>query len=327
MDKTIVLPFVSFALIAAAAVGAAAAWNLLPQRVGGLLRWGAIAASALAAAGLAIAIGVPWRGSLHLSWYGVCMLAAFLAGWLTMQRRCAAIGVDRQRQADIGILALLGGMLGARLMYLLERPGVIQADYTKGGLGQVVASALDIDGGGMVWYGGVALATAALWIYAKRVRLPRLALADTILPSLLLGLAIGRVGCFFNGCCFGQECHLPWAVPHVGGHGTVLVHPTQLYETAVCLILAVGLAWYWRRRRQDGAVTLLAIVGYAAWRFVNEFLRDHGPLVETPVLGLNLTTAQLISICLIAASVGVWAALRGRTGTEVPGSRYAKPAA
>ena len=72
-------------------------------------------------------------------------------------------------------------------------------------------------------------------------------------------------------------------------------------------------------------MTLLAIVGYAAWRFVNEFLRDHGPLVETPVLGL--TTAQLVSLALVAASVGTWAALRGRTATDVPGSRYAKPIA
>jgi phosphatidylglycerol:prolipoprotein diacylglycerol transferase len=320
-------PFLSPAWMGVALVGALLVATLVPEswrRTWVVAAGGSGAASAAALAGL-----VPWTGQLHATAYALCMVAAFVAAYAATLPRARLLGIPERQLLDLFLLGLVGGIVGARLGEMWEQwPGFAQL---PGGRrmpwGDLLAKAADIDSGGMVWYGGALVGGAFMVLYGWRARLRFLVLADLILPSTLLGLGLGRVGCFFNGCCYGRPTTLPWGIRSPAGPCT---HPTQLYETAACLVLAAGLIALWYRRRSQGQVALAAVLGYAAWRFLNESLR--GDTVMTTFWGLfPVTTSQALSLDLaLAASVAAVAiGLRRRRDAEarrlaadVPGSRH-----
>jgi phosphatidylglycerol:prolipoprotein diacylglycerol transferase len=238
--------------------------------------------------------------------HAIFMVLGFLVAFLLARTRLDRLGVPERHQLDMGLIAVVLGLVGARLEYVIERWSQFFPPDTPTTSAQVL-QAFNLNNGGMVWYGGALLAAAGMTAYWRWRRHPVLAGADGYLPAVLVGLAQGRIGCFLNGCCFGAHCDLPWAVD---GR-----HPTQLYETAVCLALGLGL-WRWTRtRRRDGAALLLGVGGYAVWRFIVETLRDHGPLVERSLFGLTLTTAQWISLGLALGALAlVVVVLRPRRG-------------
>ena len=180
--------------------------------------------------------------------------------------------------------------------------------------------------GGLTYYGGFAAASAAAWFLLRRDRFPFWKAADMAGFTIPLGLVFGRMGCFLAGCCFGAPCDLPWAVSFPGWSAaseeqykthllssakawSLPVHPTQIYESAVCLaIAAVCLWWVHPRKRYDGQVFAAFVALYATARFLLEFLRrdDRGGL-------LGLSTSQLLGI----AFLGLAAAIHVTRGAEV----------
>lgn len=179
---------------------------------------------------------------------------------------------------------MLGAVVGGRLLHVLyEEPGY----YLENPL-----AVLKIWQGGFVFYGGLfgALATAAFW--SRRYTVPMMRWADFFAPVLALGYALGRLGCFFNGCCHGRVCELPWAV---AGR-----HPTQLYATSMELLALFALLAFERRKdRGLGSVFFLWLVLHALNRLVMEHFRDddRGP---TP-LGFSLGT--WVSLLLLLSGV------------------------
>ncbi len=318
-------PFLSPGWLGTALVGALTAAVLAPPswRRG----WVVALAGLAAASGAALAGLFPWLGYLHATVYALCLVAAFVAAYLATLPRARLLGIPERQLLDLFLLGLVGGIVGARIGEVWEQwPSFAQrSNGTRMPWSDLLGKAADIDGGGMVWYGGAILGGTLMVIYGWRARLRFLALADLILPSTLLGLGIGRIGCFFNGCCYGRPTTMPWGVPGVAGRCT---HPTQLYETLVCVLLFVGLLVLWYRRRSQGQVALCAMIGYAIWRFINEGLR--GDTVMTTFLGLfPVTTSQALSLALAIvaiclAAVELWRRSRdpvARTlAHDVPGS-------
>lgn len=133
-----------------------------------------------------------------------CYLGIALARFLA--RRC---GIKPDLFSNIGIIALLAGVIGARLSHVLEN-----FDQFFGPKGEGLFAAFNIRSGGLTYYGGVILATPACIYYALKHRVPILRGMDIIAPCLMVGLALGRVGCFLNGCCYGAKCDLPIAVSY-----------------------------------------------------------------------------------------------------------------
>ncbi len=136
-----------------------------------------------------------------------CWLAISLAKFLS--KRC---GLNPEHFVNIGIIALIAGVIGARASHVLEN-----FNQYFGPKGEGLWSALNIRSGGLTYYGGVLLATPACIWYALRHKIPILRGMDIIAPCLMIGLGIGRVGCFLNGCCFGATCDLPVAVTYPYG--------------------------------------------------------------------------------------------------------------
>ena len=156
---------------------------------------------------------IPLPGSLPdipIWSFGLMMVIGFLAALQLAKYLARRAGLDPELFVNAGLLGLVAGVVGARLSHVLENLG----DYTdpSRSVGANLLDAINIRSGGLTYYGGFLLAFPVLVWYALKNRIPVRAGMDIIAPCLMIGLAFGRIGCFLNGCCYGKECELPWAV-------------------------------------------------------------------------------------------------------------------
>jgi phosphatidylglycerol:prolipoprotein diacylglycerol transferase len=246
-------------------------------------------------------------GPLEITGYGIMMMVAFLmGGWLiALELRRQQLAEDYA--ADLVAAAVVGGIIGAKLWYvaLTRDPGAL---FSRGGL---------------VWYGGFIGGTAAVVLNGWRLRVPLRWTMQLVAPALAAAYALGRVGCFLVNDDYGRPSSLPWAVkfprglpPSTAGNmehlfgvavppgtdpATVLaVHPTQLYETGIMLVVFAVL---WRLRlapRPTGWLFGLYLVLAGTERFLIEILRAK----DDRFLGA-FTLAQLTSIILVLIGSGL----------------------
>ena len=176
-------------------------------------------AQVLAVLGLAIYLVLPAlcdpRG-LPIRGYGMMMLLAVLSGMGLAVYRARRVGVDPEMIFALAFWMILPGILGARTVYVAE---YWYRDFyyypnslTPRALGDLLFAVVNVAAGGLVVYGSFVGGMFGLGLFWWRNRMPLLATADLIAPSMLLGLALGRVGCMLNGCCYGGPCDLPWSV-------------------------------------------------------------------------------------------------------------------
>ncbi len=219
------------------------------------------------------------------------VLAVFLAG-----RR----GIDRSQALRFGILVLFVGLLGTKL-FLLARLA-----FT----GQAISMNSILHAGGGFYYGLIPGIVFAWW-YIRHTRLPILSTLDAFSPSVALGVAIARVGCYAAGCCYGKPLELSsnafvayaFLQPSAATHLPVPLHPTQLYESAAAFLIFFFLVRQSQRNRFEGQVFSLMLILLAAARFVVEIFR--GDAVRGFVIQGWLSVPQVVSLLLILAGTGL----------------------
>ncbi len=240
-----------------------------------------------------------YLGSLPIRWYGVMMALAFLAGLWTATRRARLANVHGEIIADVTMWLMAGSIVGARFAYVTTYWKQEFAD-------QPFREVFMIQHGGLVYYGGLIGASVAGIIYLAWKKLPVWKIADILAPSIALGSVFGRVGCLLNGCCYGRACDLPWAIHFPLDHEThgAGVHPTQLYDALLNLVLYLALAWFFRRKKFDGQILALYLIGYAICRTTVEFFRGDYPADHIHA-GL-FTSAQLLSVPILLAGIALW---------------------
>jgi len=286
----------------------------------------------------------------HIGSYSAFLLLGLVAGYLLLRWRAVRVGIRGSHVDNLGLLIAVASLFGARFFSWLF--------YFPSGIS--LWSALTSVGGGMVFYGGVVFGVAAALLYARLARVPIATLLDAGTPALALGLAIGRVGCYLAGCCWGDLCvsnaqlaklpdsaiarqvqtfpslskpTFPLSVSFPGDTGafrqhhelglidanaarSLPVHPVQLYEAVLALLLCAGLHWRFHQRRWPGQVACWFAFGYAGIRFLTEYFRaDNSPEYW------GFTLSQVIS--LLIAALGLSAVLWHRNsqpvyGTEAP---------
>lgn len=217
--------------------------------------------------------------------FGLMMASAFLVANLWMTWRAKQAGENEQLYFESTLWIIVSGILGAKLFYFIFFPHIFFADP----IGALVSQ------GGLVWYGGLITATAAIIVYCKLKNINIWTFGDILTPPAALGVAIGRIGCFLSGCCFGGGCNLPWAVQYPFGHETHphLVHPSPLYETFAMVIATGLLLWIDKHKQFKGVTTGGFFVLYGIIRFVLEYYRgDRLVWIEA----LNLSASQCISL-------------------------------
>jgi len=253
----------------------------------------------------AVAIHV---GPIALRWYGVLMAVAMGLGLWLAQRDARRRGLDPESLLKAGELALLAGLVGARLYYVL-----FNLDYYSQFPGKIFA----VWEGGLAIHGGVIAGVLVGGIYAWRRRLPLPQFLDVAAPSLALGQAIGRWGNFFNEEAFGRPTDLPWKLfispPNrpLQYAQSEYFHPTFLYESLWDAIVFFLLLVVLRDRleRAPGALFLAYLGLYSLGRLFTEGLRTD------PLMLGSIRIAQVVSLLGMAvAAVGVPLLLRHRPG-------------
>lgn len=240
-------------------------------------------------------------GPLTLQTFGLMFALAFLAAGALIAKRLREIGKPVDWAYEMGFAALIGGVVGSRLYFVVENWDSVSDDL----LGNVLS------GSGLVWYGGATGGALAVLLWAWYRGLLGLALLDLAAPALALGYAIGRVGCQLSGDGdYGEPWDGPWAMAYPDG--TVPtdreVHPTPVYE-ALAMGLGAWILWQLRERFRAGVLFALYLLYAGAERFLVEFIRRN----EDAVLGL--TSAQLESAAMMfAGAVWIYAVWR-RHGT------------
>jgi phosphatidylglycerol:prolipoprotein diacylglycerol transferase len=251
---------------------------------------------------------VPGIG-LKVFGYGVMLFFAFIGAMYIAASRARREKLDPEHVYDMAFFVLIGGLIGARGFYVLQYWGDKVRSFWD---------IFEIWKGGIVFYGSILGGTLGFLVYRWRRSFPILPMLDAIAPALAFGIAIGRIGCFLNGCCYGDPCTLPWAVrfpeqspPWVSEVGrnqippdaaySLGLHPTQIYSTIDGLILFLLLTAFYPLRKRDGQVVGLLLLTYPITRFFIEYLRN-----DEGVFAAGMTISQLISVGLFACGVVYW---------------------
>jgi phosphatidylglycerol:prolipoprotein diacylglycerol transferase len=235
-------------------------------------------------------------GPFSLHTYGLLLVAALLAALWLAGRLAAKQGLDPHKVQDLGIASIIAGLVGAKLLLVI-------VDFDQYRLSP--RSILDILQSGGVFYGGLLGAIPVAWWYIRKYQMPVFETLDVLAPAVALGQAVGRLGCFAAGCCFGSSSTLPWAVMFhdesahalVGVPLNVPLHPSQLYESFGAFILLMVLLRVLKNRRFPGQVAALYLLSYAVLRFVLEFFR--GDVARGTVFGGALSTSQFIAVLVV----------------------------
>ncbi len=216
--------------------------------------------------------------------FGLAVLVA-LAGCLIYGRRR---GFKIGQLVPVLAAMLTAAVVGARLLNALVNLDSYWAEPAK---------LLEISSSGFSLYGGILAAVLAGYLVSRSIGIKVFRLGDTFVPFLGISIAVMRIGCFLQGCCFGIETDLPWGVKfpllspahlhQLSGHGNFLevlaVHPTQLYELAAALFLSVTAFVLLRKKRPDGTVMVVFLTGFSLFRLLNSFLRVNPDGFSMPV--------------------------------------------
>ena len=242
-------------------------------------------------------------GEFPITSYGLWLAVGMLAALFAASRLAARDGLPRERIYDLGLWALVGGLLGSKVLmfFVEENVHVLSLDFLRSG---------------GVYYGGLIGGFLAVAGFARLYKLPFWKVADAFAPALALGQAFGRQGCFAAGCCWGKPTDLFWGVhfsdaghdytgvPVYGPGGDVYLHPTQLIESFTMLAVFVVLVWLHRRKKFDGQILIAYGIIYSIFRFSIEFIRDdpRGDLFGLTSL-TGLSTSQIVSLLVAAVSI------------------------
>jgi phosphatidylglycerol---prolipoprotein diacylglyceryl transferase len=245
-------------------------------------------------------------GALTVTWYGILVAGGFLVALWAASRRAPYGGLAPETILDLGPWLIIGAIVGARLLYVITF-------WREQFAGQPFVQVFMVWHGGLVFYGGLIGATVGSILFARVRKIPLWKMGDVVAPSIPLGAAFGRIGCLLNGCCYGKECHLPWAIHFPQAHETYPrgVHPTEIYDALWCLVLYFLLVRLYRKKTFDGQVFLASLFGYATFRLLSEFTRGDYP-ADQLYFGGHITPAQIISVGIIIVAVVLWRLLPHR---------------
>ena len=236
-------------------------------------------------------------GNISLYTYGLFVALGFLTALWFARREAKRVGENPTHILDLGFYLLIAAIVGSRLFFLAVNPEIFSESPW---------AVFQIWKGGLVFYGGFIAALVTAIVYVRIIKVPFFKVADIFSPGLAAGHAVGRIGCFFAGCCYGKTCDLPWAVVFedplslapIGVH----LHPTQLYSV-VGNLTVFGALWFLRKRTQyTGQLFWLYVLFYGLVRsFLELFRGDPRGFVSGGVSvsqGIGLVLAAFAALML-----------------------------
>lgn len=232
-------------------------------------------------------------GNIHFYSYGLMIAIGILAAFIVMERRAPRYGLDKDIGFTLGVFAVVGGVIGAKLLYILvELPNFLANPALWRNVGE-----------GFVIYGGILGGLAGGLIGCRIKKQSFVKYFDLFIPSVALAQGFGRLGCFFAGCCYGRQTDSSFCLVFPEGVGSmaptgVPLIPTQLISSAANFLHFFILVWFARRSKKDGQVGGLYMILYSIGRFLIEGLRNDPRGSVGP-----FSTSQFISLLIFVAGV------------------------
>ncbi len=235
-------------------------------------------------------------GPLVIYWYGICMALAILAALILAMKNAKLFSLDTELIIDLAIWLVISGLIGARIYEIF-----LNFSYYVSNPAEIL----------QIWHGGLAIHGAliggliGLVIFSKRKKLDCWLLAAILLPAVALGQAIGRWGNWFNQELFGLPSNLPWSIPvqavnrPIGYETFIYFHPTFLYESIGCLVLAICLYYVLRLKKSSELVIGIYLIGYGLLRFMLEYIK-----IDPTPHAFGLRWPQVMSLVFII--LGIW---------------------
>ena len=245
-------------------------------------------------------------GPIAVHSYGVLLALSFILGIILAAKKADKRGINGEDVVNIGFVILISSVVGARFFYVIFHLSEFRGRwiYTFWPIQEDGTIGL----GGLILLGGFVFAFVASMVYIMIKKLDFWKLADSVAPSIALGIFLTRIGCFLNGCCFGKACDLPWGVrfPHNSPAGAVMgdayLHPTQLYSSLYGLIIFTILMLLDRRKVFHGFLFGIFLVLYGISRFTVDFFRYY----ESQMFIIDgIEFNQLISILMLISGLGI----------------------
>jgi phosphatidylglycerol---prolipoprotein diacylglyceryl transferase len=244
-------------------------------------------------------------GAFTIYTYGVLAAAGFLVGLFYAYHQAPRAGIDPGKIWDVAVYGILVALLSSKLWLILSDWSFYAANP------RAMFSITTLQSAG-TFYGGVL--GAILWVifYCRLQNLPLLRVLDLTAAPVALGHAIGRLGCFAAGCCYGKPTSLPWGVTFTDRLATRLsgtplntpLHPTQLYESGAEFLNFALLVWFGAKKRLPGQIVGLYFVLYGIERGAMEFLRDDPG--RTLLFQNKVSLMQIVSVGLVAVGAYLW---------------------
>ena len=207
-------------------------------------------------------------GPVKIFTYGFFIALGFLTGITLARREAVRLGQEPDKIMDLCFWCLIAAIVGSRFFYIFTVPDTFLKDPME---------IFRIWKGGLVFYGGFIGALLTGIVFFKKYKMPVWITLDIMAPSIAIGHALGRIGCFFAGCCYGRECDLPWAIvfnhPDSLAPKGILMHPTQLYSSLSNFGIFLFLLILRKYKRFDGQVFWVYVFIYGIMRSIIETFR------------------------------------------------------
>lgn len=240
-------------------------------------------------------------GNFAIYTYGLMMAIAFVVGISLARKEAERVGQDPEKIMDLCFYILVGAVIGSRLFYVMTDLRTYIADPVE---------IFRIWNGGLVFYGGFIMAVVVAVVFIRKTGMIFWQTADIMAPGLVIGQAIGRIGCFFAGCCYGKVCDLPWAVtfnnPDSLAPQGIPLHPTQLYSVLSNLSIFAVLWLVRKKTRYHGQLFWFYVLLYGITRSMVEIYRGdfRGAFFLnffsiSQVLGLSLALVAAVVLLLL----------------------------
>lgn len=264
---------------------------------------------------LSIVIGIDPEaftlGPVSVRWYGLFYIVAIAAAVVVVQRLAMRLRVDIEALWDLFPIALVAGLLGGRLYYVVQNDPGSYLDRPM----EIVA----VWSGGMAFFGAVIGITAAILAFAWRRRTSPWPILDAVAVAAVIGQPIGRIGNIINGDIIGYPTALPWGTLYTHERAfvpdlNVAYHPAAAYALLVGLLLAAAIVWLVRRGPPAGTVFASYLIGYSATQFLVFFWRAN----SVTLWGLKQAQLTAIAVALVGVAVMVVVHRRARNGEPRP---------
>jgi len=249
-------------------------------------------------------------GPFAIRSYGVMLAISFFIGVYYVSRIAKRENKDFGVYLSLAYIMVFAGIVGARIAYVLFHLEEFAGSNWAASFNPFHSGRIGI--AGLNLYGGVILAVICSYIYLRIKKLSVLETFDVFAPTIGLGLAVTRIGCFLNGCCFGTPTDLPWGVEFPAHSipwyvfGAVHIHPAQLYSSLYGFLLFLFLHWRLKNRQFFGQVVALMFMIEAVFRYAIEYVRYYENEMHVHFLGMDPTYNHLISIGLFLLGLGIY---------------------